>query len=333
MKYMRIQIVFCLMLAVFCSCEFESDEIKLTGDISQYVPSYSVGIECTMISAPDGTDFFQANLIERADFDLWGLSIKKVDLYVDEQLIGTSTSSPFTFNKEYKNFASGKHEALALVTVGGENCNDVTLESKKEFICTKYSSTSVTYIYNYVTKGDYLYAEPIITNSSYQIDNVEYKWDNNVIATNSHSPFNLNYLVNDEIGTTHSLEINVKYHSSTSTRTSSYSNETYKILGDDDIVRDAILMTSTHVYKNGDVLKAYIQSYEGKNRNETSSLKLKIDGKELTTVKSFPVVYEYTINGLQRGIHMISFEWSIYNKETGQLKTTDTKTDYIVITK
>ncbi len=92
-------------------------------------------------------------------------------------------------------------------------------------------------------------------------------------------------------------------------------------------------MTSTHVYKNGDVLKAYIQSYEGKNRNETSSLKLKIDGKELTTVKSFPVVYEYTINGLQRGIHMISFEWSIYNKETGQLKTTDTKTDYIVITK
>lgn len=174
------------------------------------------------------------------------------------------------------------------MTIVGEKCEDVVLEMNDDFYISETGIVSERhgdffFEYNYVTKGEYLVITPeLLLNRSTEgceIDEVRYYFDGTLISTESVAPFALNYLVNEEAGSSHSIGVTIDYHDNEDdnlTYNWSYSN--YTIRDEDDAFILWDIKSSRNDYVNGEIISLTTRHFKGDNVNVDFEIEFYIDG-------------------------------------------------------
>ncbi len=105
---LKFHLVILLMTVItFTSCKDENiGDYILTGNIESLIPENSWKIKQTNTS--DGKYIlFTPDL--NSNFEYWGLSLKKVEYYIDGSFYKTETSRPFELMINKENFSIGMH--------------------------------------------------------------------------------------------------------------------------------------------------------------------------------------------------------------------------------
>lgn len=326
------------ILLAITSCNQDEVLIELTpypleGDISKYVPEETYEIRCHNVNAEGGVTYLQIEPVSYAQLALWGLEVKEMDYYLDGKFITSVNKSPYIYDTKTKDLKDGKHYVKAQITIGGEKCNDVTIERTDSFYVYQNNYTSDVDLYmdfNYVGKGDILTVEPEITprNSSSvpTINEVSYTWDGKLLSRKTSSPFTLSYPITEEADTRHQLDVKLIYSLNGSKRTTNYSIQ-MNIFRDDYSFCSCSIKSAKKDYKNGETVSFYAKNYKGKKAEDEYKLEVYIDDQLIGTTDTFPYTLNYKLSGLKVGIHKISYK-HIKLSEKGS----STSYEYIAVT-
>lgn len=162
-----LSIICSSLMLVTTSCDDENvGEYKLIGNIEHLIPSAAYDLKVDRSTASNGEKYVVYSPYMSKNFENWGLSVKKVDYYVDGKLFESATSEPFDLMIKLSALGEGKHALLAKILVVGEYCDDLTLEVKDEFVVSENNTvTDFVDFYidsNHVGNGGTLYVNPIL---------------------------------------------------------------------------------------------------------------------------------------------------------------------------
>lgn len=330
-----IAVLFSVMIA---SCTDENvGEFTLTGDIEHLVPENSYRLTRTTTS--DGKYIIFTPTLD-SNFEYWGLSLNKVEYYMDGSLYSIQQSLPCELVLIKDELSIGSHELLAKMTISGSLCNDLVLEKNIEFNISESGNISEQhgdfYIdYNHVSKGDLLVITPELlvnrSSSGCEIDEVKYYWDGKLISTESTSPFNLNYQVNDETDSKHSINVTVYYHDAYSSNlTYNWTLSGYKVYPEDYAFVSWNIKSKRNDYINGELLLLTAKLFRGDKVKDKFEIEFYLDEKLIGKSSSFPYTLEYELTELSVGTHSVTGRYYEKNDD-GYVSFDDSKT--IVITK
>ena len=252
-----------------------------------------------------------------SNFEYWGLSLKKVEYYIDGSFYKTETSRPFELMINKENFSIGMHNIKVVLLIVSETCEDIILEKSTEFQIrsneTEYNiSPGDFYIdYNRVIQGDYLVITPelLVESSSKgcKIDKVEYYWDEKLIATEKTMPFTLKYKVNDNIGTSHNIKVSIYYHDDKNDfLIYNWGFIGYKVYSDDDALMSWSIKSTRNNYKNNGLLSLVAKQIKGKKSKKQFIIEFYLDGHLIGHSSDFPYILDYKLSGLKVGSHIVT---------------------------
>lgn len=324
------------------SCEDDNvGEYKLTGNIENLIPSGSYSISRTTKAGSDGTEYLVVTPTIDDNFEYWGLSIKKVEYYIDDVLTSTINASPFDLVYPVSDMKAGNHTVKTKITICGEECDDVVLEETDDFyVSTKGSvsqpSASIYFDYNAVCKGETLHITPYVIESrspkGCKITKAEYYWDDKLIATKTDSPFSWDYQVYDDAETSHDLKVNVQYSNDEgySSSTSFYYSG-YTVMKDDEYRYwwTRKLSDNDNEYVNGETVESVAKLYKGKDNKDEISFKLYYDGNLIGESSTFPYEVDYKLENQTAGTHKFKTEWTV--KKSGGSSTTSWQEKTIIV--
>lgn len=316
-----------------CNEETSEEDYKLKGDISQYVPKYTCDIDATILNGSDGYAYMKFSPIIRTDLAFWGLQLKNVKYFISGKSIGTGSGSEMNFETKVNQLPSSMYHVSAQFTIGGEECNDVTIEQEKQIFVSSSSVNGFLYLdYNYVTKGDVLHIVPYAPPSNtIHINKVTYTWDGKPYETSTF-PYDWKHQVTEEAGSKHDLRATVNYTRGNSNATYSLSFSSFKILGEEDEIANTELMYDIKEYKNGQTIQLASKSYVGSGKKETYEIKYYLDDKLVGQTSTFPYIFKYKLLNESVGIHRFKCQ-AILKHEDGTEKISTYNNYDILVTK
>lgn len=316
-----------------CDEETSDDDFKLKGDISQYVPNYACVLDATILNGSDGNAYMKFTPTVIADLPFWGLQLKDAKYFLNDKIIGTGSGNDLSLESKKNSLSTDSYTAKALFTIGGEGCNDVTIEQEKHIYVTPSSTDGYLFIdYNYVTKGDILHIVPYAPPSNtIHINKVTYSWDGTNYETTT-APYDWKRQITEEVGTKHDLKATVSYTRGNSTATYSLSFSSFKIQGEEDEIANTELMYDIKEYKNGQTVQLASKSYVGSGKKETYEVKYYLDDKLVGQTSTFPYVFNHKLTNETVGIHRFKCQ-AILKYEDGTEKFSTYNNFDILITK
>lgn len=334
---MLVTCAFIIITSLTTSCTDENvGEFHLSGNIENLIPENSYSLDKT--STANGYIIFTPNL--NVNFNYWQLSLEKVEYYIDGELYNTVSEKPFELVITPNDITVGNHKLSTKMKVVGESCDDVILYKNSEFYVSSDEYINEQhgdfYInYNRISKGDILKITPMLnqerSSSGCKIDEVKYYWDGKLIETASQSPYTLNYIVNDDIDSEHSINVTVFYHDDSSNKlTYNWSYSNFRIYGPDDYMIHWDIKSNRNDYINGETLCLIAKNYKGKNVDLDFEIEFYLDGKIIGKSNEFPYSLEYKLSSLSVGTHKITGT-TIYREKDGYSSSSSDKT--IVITR
>lgn len=303
------------LLAVisFNSCEDNNvGEFKLTGNIENLIPKDSYSLHKS-ISKDGRSIIFTPEL--NSNFKYWGLTLKKVDYFIDEVFYKTEMTSPCELVIDKNNIEPGSYKLKAKMTIVGADCNDVILEIEDIFSISSSGSISerhgLFYIdYNFVRPGDILEVTPQLiqerSTEGCEIDKVDYYWDNTLISTETSAPFTLKYKVKAEAETTHQLRLVIGYHDKYSHNlTYNWCYANYKVYSDDTSFTTWNIQSGLDDYKNGETLLIVAKKFEGANSKNTDEIEFYFDNVLIGKASTYPYKLDYKLDNVSKGSHVV----------------------------
>lgn len=320
-------VVLLIATMLLMSCEDDNvGEYKLSGNIESLITDNSYDFEVT--NADEHiifTPYISAN------FKIWGLSLKQVEYYLDGTLYDIEDKSPYTLSIDKTTLATGKHSIKARMNFVGEMCDDIVREKESNFIVS--SSGAITkrhgdfYMnFNYVTNGEYLMFTPELlaerSSEGCAMDEVKYYWDGKLVATETAAPFTLRYLVNEEKGTVHTIDVTITYHNKDNSKlTYNYVHTGYKIYDDNEEYIGWSTKSAYKDYVNGETLSLVARLYKGNVKDGNYSIEFYLDGKLIGRSETFPYTLDHTLAELTFGNHVIMAKMTINGKQSTSEKT------------
>lgn len=321
---LALYIVGVSMACCFSACEDDmvDSEVKLTGDISKYVPSYSVLANVDAVNVYDGYQYVRFAPKINADLDKWGLKISQAKYYIDDVLVSTIDRAPFVFNYRSKDLYEGNHQTMSSFVISGDGCDNVVLRDTANIVtteCREFESTSDIYLeYNNVFEDDILKMVPHVNEEKSEkgckIKKVRYYWDNELKLETIKEPYEWNFNISDKAGTSHNIIVDVEYSSEAypNVNTSStFSIFGYNILTDDSSFPRFNFKSSSSAYKNGETLKGVIYLYKGRKCEDSYDVMVYFDDKEIIKTSTFPYDVSYPLKGESIGIHDVKVRWHV----------------------
>lgn len=127
MKYQILLIIIILNGAIgLTSCEKDSHDpdLQLSGDITEYIPSYSFELDCNHYIVGDylvlgGDPTIHINL------NYWGLYIESIDYYFDKKFIQRSSVDPYNLSYATSSWNYGSHIIDAEITISGNSIKTI----------------------------------------------------------------------------------------------------------------------------------------------------------------------------------------------------------------
>lgn len=333
--HIKLSLCLSLLLAIsMTSCNEEQtteDNIKLKGDISKYVPAYAFDLDATILNGSDGYAYMKFSPIVRTDLSLWGLQLKSAKYYVDEELVGTGSSSEQTLDTKRNTLSAGTHNVKALFTIDGEECNDVTIDIEDDKFVISSNLDGYFYIdYNYVTKGDILHVElyPPRENDIH-INKVTYTWDGTSYESTT-APYDWKHQVTEDIGTEHNLTVGISCTEGSSQITYTMSNSGIKIRGEEDEIISTALLYGIQEYQNGQTIQLNSKSYIGSAKKDSYEIKYYLDNKLVGQTSSFPYTFKYKLSNESVGIHRLKSQAILKNEDGTEKSSSYTNFDFLV---
>lgn len=330
-----LSIICALLITFISSCDDENvGEYKLTGNIEQLIPSAAYDLKVDRSTASNGEKYVVYSPYMSENFENWGLSVKKVDYYIDGSLFESATSEPFDLVIKLSALGEGKHSLLAKILVVGEYCDDVTLEVKDEFVVSENNTvTDFVDFYidsNHVGNGGTLYVNPILneqrSSPGTKIEEIKYYWDGKLALTKTTAPFVWNTQVVNEDTEPHSWSLTIKYRNADNkTNYYNYSYGNVTTIKDDDNVTYFVLMSGRNDYELGETIKSVVKSFKGKNFKRKISVKLYFDDELIGSSSTFPYYNDFKLTNQKVGKHIMkcaitqeekNFSSTYYNEET-----------------
>ena len=323
--------------ATFSSCIKEDiQDMNLSGDISKYVPDYSIDFDYASVgSAEEGVYFLAAPDI-RADFEMWGLYIKQIDYYLNDKLIGTRTAAPLAYSDHFDTFETNSYKAKAVVTIGGKKCDDYTFIKEKNItIQTSLRRPLALFMdYNYVSSGETFNFTPVIikdqSSPTAEITKVNYKFGDESVEVTT-TPFKFTRVVTEPDDSSIPFTANITYRDSSSATSYSYSFSTSIKVGGEMYRHDAGIQSSNRFYKNNQTLPLYAKLYPGKGYvNSVFRTTFQLDGKEIASTTDFQYLLNYPLSNLSQGVHILRIAFE--SQKDGSGKQIQYNNEYFVIT-
>ena len=330
-----LSIICSSLMLVTTSCDDENvGEYKLTGNIEHLIPSAAYDLKVDRSTASNGEKYVVYSPYMSKNFENWGLSVKKVDYYVDCKLFESATSEPFDLMIKLSALGEGKHTLLAKILVVGEYCDDLTLEVKDEFVVSENNTvTDFVDFYidsNHVGNGGTLYVNPILneqrSSPGTKIEEIKYYWDGKLVLTKTTAPFVWNTQVVNEDTEPHSWSLTIKYsNADNKTNLYNYSYGNVTTIKDDDSFTYFDLMSGRNDYELGETIKSVVKSFRGKNFKRKISVKLYFDDELIGSSSTFPYYNDFKLTNQKIGKHIIrcaitqeekDFSSTYYNEET-----------------
>lgn len=322
-KYL-VCIMMLLMVFAISSCEDDNvGEFVLTGNIEHLIPEGTYDLKKTDTM---GGQYIVFTPHLDSNFEYWGLSLKQVDYYIDDVLYVSEMKSPWEIMLNKYDMEKGNHKLRAEMKIVGQACNDVILVKEADFYkpydseLTK-SNGDIYIDYNYITKGEELVINPelLISRSTEgcEFDEVKYFWDEKLIATYTSSPFTLRYKVNDEIESTHQINVQIVYHDISSKNLSyNWNFYNYKIYSSDDYFFSWKIKSSRNEYKNGESISLVAKLYKGLNVKKDFEVEFYLDEVLIGKSSSFPYTLDYRLTNLSKGSHVVKGKFITKEKDS-----------------
>lgn len=338
-KFMSFLIGFAWLSTCFSvsSCsEFNIGEYELTGDISELIPKSAYNLEKQNSVSSDGATYLFYAPKMSSNFELWNLSIKSVDYYIDNKLTKTSTEEPYDFYINLSELPEGDHTLLAKICVCGKKCDDTYLEVTDNFMAFPSSVQLYKDIfidYNFINEGEKFVITPILnelrSSPGCQIDKVEYYWDNKLTATKTQAPYTWDsQIVTDK--EPHDWRVYVRYSFNGKNESSyNYGFSNYRTLKEDNHFTVWNVMSGRNDFSLGESIPSIIKSYRGKNFKDKVSAKLYFDDTLIAETSSFPFKNEFKLTNQSIGIHKMKCAITV---TSGNQKTTSYDEKSIVVT-
>lgn len=330
-----LSIACAFLLFTISSCDDENvGEYKLTGNIEHLIPSAAYKLNINTSTASNGEQYRVYSPYMNDNFKKWGLSVKKVDYYVDGTLFETVTTEPYDLMIKLSTLGKGKHSLLAKILVVGEYCDDVLLELKDDFVVSENNIVSDFvdfYIdYNQVEDGGTLYVNPILneerSSQGTKIEKVDYYWDGKLVLTKTTAPFIWDTQVVHKDTEPHSWTVSIKYRNAAN-RTNYYNHSfsNFTTIKDDECFTYFKLMSGRKDYELGETVKSIVKSFKGKKCSKKTSIKLYFDDELIGESSTFPYINEFKLTDQKIGKHIMKcaitqkekdYSYTYYNEET-----------------
>ncbi|NPD92837.1 Ig-like domain-containing protein [Xylanibacter muris] len=330
-------IIMLLTTFIISSCKDDNvGEFVLTGNIEHLIPEGTYDLKKTETSSGQYI-VFMPDL--DYNFEYWGLTLKQVDYYIDDELYSSETRSPWEIIINKDDMEKGNHKLRAEMKISGQACDDVVLVKEKAFYISNNSGITERhgdiYIdYNYITKGEELVITPeLLTNRSTEgceFDQVKYYWDGKLIATYTTSPYTLRYKVDDEIESTHQISVQIAYHDVFSKNLSyNWSFSNYKIHSSNDYFYSCRLKSGRNDYKNGETISLVAKLYKGSGVKKDFDIEFYLDDELIAKSSSFPYTFNYRLTNLSKGSHVLKYKFITKESNVTSIQTTE---NIIIIT-
>lgn len=316
-----------------CNEETSDDDFKLKGDITQYVPDYACVLDATILNGSDGNAYMKFIPTVIADLPFWGLQLKEAKYFINGKIAGTGSGNELSLETKSGSLSTDTYHAKALFTIGGEGCNDVTIEQEKQIYVTPSSTDGYLFIdYNYVTKGDVLHIIPYAPpGNTIHINKVTYYWDGKTYDTTT-PPYDWKRQITEDVDTKHDLKATVNYTKGNSTATYSLSYSNFQIRGEEDEIANTELMYDIKEYKNGQTVLLASKCYVGSGKKETYEIKYYLDDKLVGQTSTFPYIFKHKLLKEAVGIHRFKCQ-AILKYEDGTEKISTYNNYDILVTK
>ncbi len=336
--YNALIALFLLAFSVpFSSCvKDEIQDMNLSGDISKYIPDYSIDFDYAYVGSAEEGLYFLATPDIRADFEMWGLSIKQIDYFLNDELIGTCTAAPFALSDHFETLGNGSYKAKAMVTIGGKNCDDYTFSKEKSItVQNSVRRPLVLFMdYNYVASGETFNFTPVVikdqSSPTAEITKVKYQFGEESIEITT-SPFTFSRVVTEPDASSIPFSANITYRDTSSATSYSYSFSTSIKVGGEMYRHDAGIQSSNRFFKNNQTLPLYAKVYPGKGYvNSAFKTTFQLDGKEIGSTTDFQYLFNYPLSNLSQGVHVLKIAFE--SQKEGSGKQTQYSYEYFVIT-
>lgn len=339
-RFKNILIVLTILISTnITSCDdFPQDpDVKLSGDISGLVPSYSIELVCPY-SMGNHSIHLEAEPYIFLDMDLWKLKVDKVDYYIDDVFQETKTTSPYTFVYESTDWAIGAHTVKADLTISGNDIDTFV------FTCSKVIDNSsgsdkaadIYWDYNFVTTGDEFRLElcfnPERSHPATKIVSAEARWDGASIGEKTSSPFVFTKTISEKPGSIHNISSYAIYSQGKGNLMNQFSFPSYEICDTKNARYSYSICSRYRDYKNGEKLRGKARLFKGKDAIYNYGFELYLDNKQIAQSKEFPYIHEYLLTNLSVGEHTLKGVWITYDGKWNKKMETST-TETITITK
>ncbi len=300
------------------------DDMELSGDISDLVPSYSVYLSCTY-SISNKTIHIDAEPKIYLELDKWGLHIDHVDYYVDDVYCETITKAPYHFTYKSQDWTAGAHTVRADLWISGENIETMILPCTRVLNNTSAGSKAadIYFDYNYVTTGDEFSLSvcfnPDRSEPGTRIISANASWDGTSIGEKTSAPYTFTKQITDAVGTTHQLAASVSYEQGNSRSTISFSSSSYEVCGPTSVRQSYSICSRYRDFENGETLKGKAKLFKGKDVKTNYGLEIYLDDVLIAETRDFPYVHEYLLSGLAAGEHKLKETWVRYDANWSKL--------------
>ncbi len=284
----------------FIACD-DDNNWERPEDMTSFIPEYSIGtIGSKFVSGNIATFNLEPHVY--ADFDFWKLKIRKIEFYIDDELVETKTETPFAFQYSAVGLSKGKHKLIMKVFIEDlTNSKTIIIAPFEEFeIVSDDTNSGLSSQFSYSMSGkdvkfsiNSIEVSEMLSANGWSIKTVDFYLDDKQIGTQSIAPFSFSYTAKDLNKGDHFLTIKANmYNQQNGKETELKSNHTINIGSGANFDVDF-----TQFIKKGEMFKATPVFL--KNRSdidcEIKAVTYKIDDEEISTVTSAPFSLEYNL--------------------------------------
>lgn len=336
--YLFIVLIGTFFSLVFISCNDDhEDEFELSGNVTKYFPSYCVNLTGTFNW---GGKYFHMVVEPRFYFDAseWGLTIDKVEYYIDDVYYKTETKSPYQIEYESRDWHVGAHSVKADITISGPKIETFVLQCTKSLdnSSSQEKAADIWFDYNYATNGEEFFISGNInlsrSASGTTIKSFSCEWDGVSMGQKTTSPFRLTHMVTDNPETKHDISASLTYTQGKTTFNHGFSMPNYEIPGPNSVKQTFIVKSSYSDYENGEYFQGIARQFLGKDVKSSYGFELFLDDILIGSSKTFPYELSYKLENLSLGEHTLKKQWVRYDEDGNKTSSYSTD-DVITITK
>lgn len=212
-----------ISMSLFLMSCSEEDSWERPDDLSPYIPDYAVGSSGSWYVS-GGIASFNLEPHVYADFDYWKLQVKSIEYFIDEELIKTDTSEPYSFVYTTVGLEQGKHKFIMKVRIKDLlSGKEIVINPTKEFDVNSNSSESSNSNNGLSMQASWSYSgnnvsfsinsvelTKTLSDTGWELKSVSYYWDEEQIETANEKPFGFHYTAKNMKRGTHYLKVVAK---------------------------------------------------------------------------------------------------------------------------